>query len=95
MKWEADQRIGFYGYTPRRAPHAAQPLHRGKVDIEEALASAEPVLSLWFKARRLPEVPAFEGGLLDGWPAWAVDAFGIVRQEEAAVTAYLTGEAHG
>lgn len=95
MKWEADQRNGWFGWTPKRGAIAPQPLYRERIDIAAALASADAVLSLWFRARRLPEVPAFAGGLLDGWPAWAVEAFGICRQEEANVTAYMMGEAHG
>lgn len=85
--------MGFFGYGQRKPKQAAQPLHLARVDIEQALAESSTVLSLWWRARRLPEVPAFEGGLLDGWPAWAVDAFGICRQEEQAVSSYFAGEA--
>lgn len=85
--------MGFFGYTARRGKQAAQPLHVARVDVDEALAASEEVLSLWWRARRLPEVPAFSGGLLDGWPAWAVDALGICRQEEQAVTDFFLSEA--
>lgn len=93
MKWSADQRIGFFGYSPRTKKHAAQPRHMCVVDIDEALESSSDVLGLWFKSRGAPDVPLFSGGSLDAWPAWALDAFGACRDEERAVDDYLRAEA--
>lgn len=95
MKWQADQRAGFFGYVPATREQPAQPLHCCVVDIEHAREASSGIMSLWWSSRRLPEVPAFDGGLLTHWPAWAVDAFGICRQEENAVTAYRASERHG
>lgn len=71
----------------------AQPLHQWTLGLDAALEDASDALTLWGRTRRLPEVPAFSGGLLDSWPAWAADALGIVRQEEERVSSFLQAEA--
>jgi hypothetical protein len=88
--------MGFFGFSPgspSRAPGDAgtppQPLHKARVDIRRALDEVGPVLDLYFEARRMPEVPAFTGGLVSDWPAWASQAWGILRQEDQSVTAYM------
>ena len=92
LKWEADQRLGFFGYWPRSKEQPAQPMHRKVVNIEEALRESTEMLVLWSRARRFPNVPAFSGGLLDSWPRRAVDALAICHEEEAVLSAYLAGE---
>lgn len=103
MKWLADQqRIGTFGWTPpplvkdRRSGRVtfadsipAQPRWRARVNIEQALMEAEGLLLFWHQAARHPTTPAFSGGLLDGWPSWAVDALPIAQQESAAIDLFL------
>jgi len=96
-KWEADQGVGFFGYTPSQTKSgekaAAQPLHFERVDIKRAIAEMGHVYLMHARARMQPHVPAFSGGLLDAWPAWAVEAFEIAQQEEASVKLFLESEA--
>jgi hypothetical protein len=92
--------MGFFGYSAatsqagRKQP--GQPLYKAVVDIDRAIEEAEPLYRLYRVTRMQPNVPAFSGGLLDSWPAVAIEAFEIFRQEEAAVVAHLNSErAHG
>ena len=39
--------------------------------------------------------PLFSGGVLDSWPAWAVDALAIRKQEVAAIQSYERHTAGG
>ena len=66
----------------------AQPLHKARVNIKQVLEEVGPVVDLYFTSRRMPEVPAFTGGLLTDWPAWAAQAWGVLRQEDMAVSAF-------
>lgn len=66
--------------------------HHGRVDVDEALEVAAPALQLWEVHSENPSVPLFSGGLMDAWPAWALDALSICREELAAVRAYVADE---
>lgn len=96
-RWEADQRSGFFGYSPAQTKTgeaaASQPLHFQRVDIQRALEEMGAVYSLFARSRMRPNVPAFSGGLLDSWPAWAVEAFEVAQQEETSVKLFLESEA--
>ncbi len=97
MKWEADQKSGYLGWEARYrktkvdgrdvwTDDAAQPLHtNARLDLHQALHESRDLMNLWFAAQQHPEVPAFAGGLLDGWPSYAADALGICRRELAAI----------
>lgn len=62
-----------------------------RIDIDEALADEQTnlVLSLWADARHHADAPPFSGGVLDAWPALAVDGFAVCRQEDQAIDDYL------
>ena len=89
--------MGFFGYEPAKTKSgesaAAQPLHFEKVDIQQALSKVGHMYLMYARARMQPHVPAFSGGLLDSWPAWAVEAFEIAQQEETSVKLFLESEA--
>lgn len=57
-----------------------------------ALNETADSYNLYRQSRLIPGVPAFSGGLLDSWPMYLVEAFGIIQQEEAAVAAWLKSE---
>lgn len=59
------------------------------MDINHALAQSRKALRLWGYARMHEHVPAFSGGLMDSWPAWAVDAIAIARSETQVIAAFL------
>lgn len=61
------------------------------IDIDEALADpiVDFVMDLWGQARGFLEAPAFSGGVLDSWPALAVECFPMLRNEDSAIDAYL------
>lgn len=59
-----------------------------RLNIKQALEEVGAVADLYFTSRRMPEVPAFAGGLISDWPGWAAQAWGIMRQEDMAVTAF-------
>lgn len=61
------------------------PRWEGQVDIEQARRESGPALEHWALSQAHPGVPLYSGGLLDVWPAWAVDALSICREEAAAV----------
>lgn len=86
MRWESHQAQGFFGLSPR-----GQPRYMDVVDIERALEVAAPALELWVTASAHEPAPAFSGGVLDSWPAWAADALGIARQETTAINSYFAG----
>lgn len=44
-------------------------------------------LRLWELSEAHPGVPLFSGGLVDAWPAWALESTRIVREELGAVRA--------
>ena len=96
MKWELDQSIGFFGYDVQ-AKGAAQFRHKATVDIDEAVGESIPALELWKLAQSIPGTQPFSGGILDAWPAWAVDVLAVCHNEVAAIKSYLTSEAqaHG
>jgi hypothetical protein len=62
------------------------------VDIKHALACTEYETRLFLVGQVLPGVPLFSGGAFDAWPARAVDAMAIAREELAHVKAYLKYE---
>ena len=90
-RWQADQRAGFFGYSPRSGKQAPQPLRTKRVDLDAALADVADDLSLWFHAEDAGAQP-FSGGVLDSWPARYVAIFEACRQEDRAVTAFLQSE---
>lgn len=44
---------------------------------------------MWLQAQQHPESPPFTGGVLDAWPAAAVDAFAILNAENRMIAAFL------
>lgn len=50
-------------------------------------------MELWLETQKQPNAPAFSGGVLDAWPAYAVDALAIARDEYAVIRAFLMQEA--
>ena len=66
-RWEADQRSGFFGYSPGQTKTgeaaACQPLHFKKVDIQEALKAVGDLYLLYARAK-MHNGPAFSGGVL-------------------------------
>lgn len=50
-------------------------------------------MELWLETQKQPNAPAFSGGVLDAWPAWAVDALAIARDEYTLIRVYLMQEA--
>lgn len=98
-RWEADQRSGFFGYSPGQTKTgetaACQPLHFKKVDIQEALGVVGDLYLLYARAK-MHNGPAFSGGVLDSWPQEYVEAAEIAQQEESAVKFFLAAEGgHG
>lgn len=59
------------------------------MDIHEALHESREVLKMWLETQKHPDVPAFSGGLLDVWPAFAVDGLAICRTEVQRIRAYV------
>jgi hypothetical protein len=64
---------------------------RAVVDVERACAEAYDVLRLWVATYGL-DAPPYSGGILDAWPAEAVDAWPIFTAESAAVRAYAEAQ---
>lgn len=92
MKWKADQRNGYFGYAPA-GDGPWQFLHKARVDINAALAATGELMDLWLDTQKQPNAPAFSGGVLDAWPAYAVDALAIARDEYSLIRAFLMQEA--
>lgn len=63
------------------------------MDINAAVAATEDLMELWLETQKQPNAPAFSGGVLDAWPAQAVDALAIARDEFALIRAFLMEEA--
>jgi hypothetical protein len=102
----ADQRNGWFGYdAPAKAKDPAQPRHwegppdkgdyHAPIDIDEALKSSDKAIWLWGSVRAHPHVPAFSGGLMDEWPAWAVDALAVCHNEASAIESFLMSQQRG
>jgi hypothetical protein len=60
------------------------------VDIQRAVNESEDLVDLWLQTQKAPGVPAYSGGVLDSWPAEAVDALAIARSEVTMITAFLS-----
>jgi len=86
LKWEADQRDGFFGWE---AGESGQPLHWARVDVREALGESREVLEMWRETQKHPDAQPFTGGMLDAWPAWAADGLAIARIEVQRIRSYL------
>lgn len=87
-----DQRIGYFGWQEQTNGAAPQPLYKAKVDIKRAVAESADLMDLWTQMQKYPEAPPFSGGVLDAWPAEAVDAIAIAREETATLVEHLRGE---
>lgn len=59
------------------------------MDIEAALAHSAKPLTLWRMHQSLPGVPVFSGSAAEDWPAWALDALTICREETGAIAAFV------
>lgn len=59
------------------------------MNIRAALAATGELMELWLQTQKHPTAPAFSGGVLDAWPAYAVDALAIARDEFAIIRAFL------
>ena len=89
MKWQADQRAGFFGWdVPTRKGVAPQPRVFGRVDIDEAMAAVGDIIEAWRRCVAWPEAAPFSGGVLDSWPARMADGLAVCRAEFEAVMAY-------
>lgn len=60
--------------------------------MEQALEESAPALSLWRTVRAHAPAPAFSGGVMDSWPAWAVDALAVLNEEHQVCRAYFAAE---
>lgn len=91
--------MGVFGFTPATQKDKGGPvvpgqfLHRAKVDIDQALEESDELYGLFRRSQAQPTAPAFSGGVLDSWPAVAVDAFAVFKAEESAFRAWLKSEA--
>ncbi len=47
-------------------------------------------MELWQETQKHPDIPAFTGGMLDAWPAYAVDGLAIARDEVRLIRAFLS-----
>ena len=92
LKWEADQAMGFFGYTaPTGKDTQAQPrFTNARVDIAQVMADrrVRRMLSFWRTARRFPNHPPFSGGG-GRWPAAETDVLPAATNETAAIDAYV------
>ncbi len=61
------------------------------VDVDEALSESTEVLEMWRETQKHPEAPPFSGGVMDAWPAWAVDGLAVCRVEVQRIRAFLQG----
>lgn len=82
MKWEAHQRLGFFGFRALRGGGEA-PSVTARVSLEQALLEVGEVVTVWRQWRVL-RVPPFEGGFLS-WPRVLVEAFEVLSSEFAVV----------
>lgn len=90
MIWEQDQRNGFFGWAvSEKEGVAAQPLHKGTVDVHEAVVESRDLMQLWSTTQQHPDSPPFTGGVLDAWPAFAVDALAICRLETQRIRSHI------
>lgn len=87
MKWDADQRTGFFGYTVGTSG-AAQPRWMARVDIGHAVEAMAREVRLLRLTYELGGAQAFSGGVMDSWPAWALDALRVGREETRALDLY-------
>lgn len=68
-------------------------LHRHKVDPAHAIAVTADLRRQWYEARQFPNCPPFTGGVLDSWPAIAVDGFAVLNDEMVLINAHIREEA--
>lgn len=68
-------------------------LHPFKVDPARALEETADLRRQWYEARRFPNAPAFSGGVLDNWPAIAVDGFAVLNDEMVLINDHIREEA--
>jgi hypothetical protein len=71
--------------VPNEPGETPQPAYLELVDIDEALAAAEPLLEVWWVVRKHPDAPPFSGGVWDAWPARDSDVCAIARAEEQLI----------
>lgn len=89
MKWEAHQRLGFFGMAPQERG-APQPAHAGTVDIARALDATGEVVRLWSQWRNLRVAP-WDGGFLR-WPNVVASAFETLSAEWMVVEGFKMHE---
>lgn len=46
-------------------------------------------MELWAETQKHPDAQPYSGGMLDAWPALAVDALAIARDEVRIIRAFL------
>lgn len=71
---------------------AAQPLHKGRIDLDGAMETFAWMLDLFELSERCAPAPLYTGGLYDAWPNMVAEGLGICREELAAVKLYERGE---
>ncbi len=62
----------------------------GRVDIEEALLDAGPIIEAFWHVARNEGAPAWSGGVLDSWPAVLAEGLPVCREETQAVRDYMS-----
>ena len=85
--WEADQSFGKFGFHVT----AKGPQFRwtGKVDLAQAHAAVEDILTVWASVSQWPNAPPFAGGVFDDWPRRLSQGIAFLKAESAVIVAYL------
>lgn len=91
--------MGWFGWEAkfRKTPkgwqdETPQPLHFFRVDLHRALSESRDLMDLWSASQQHPTAPAFSGGVLDAWPAYASEALAIARSECGRIRAFMDQE---
>lgn len=92
MKWLADQRAGYFGWTPS-LEGPPQFRHRARVDLDAAKSAVGDILGRFWTVLDWPSAPPFSGGVLDAWPSRLADGLAVCRKEWAAIQWMLQSEA--
>jgi hypothetical protein len=87
VKWEADQRIGFFGWNVD-----GQFRWRGVVDLDAAHAAVGDVLERWWAVLQWPDAQPFSGGVLDAWPQRLSEGLALCRVEWRAIQDFVRTE---
>ncbi len=64
------------------------------LDIDHAVRVSGHSLNVWSDVRKHPDSQPYSGGVFDSWPAWAVDALAICRDEEFEIHRFQQHQEH-